>query len=102
VDLKQFVDLLKRESCCLNVEVIDDGHPDKVQYCKDNVELPTDIGNSCVNRSVGILKHRPIRGVNDCKRFYLKDAERTNRRDKNDNIDESHCVIIATDAPRFR
>lgn len=47
VDLEQLVDLLKRKSCCLNVEVIDDGHPDEVQYGEDNVKLPADIGNSC-------------------------------------------------------
>jgi hypothetical protein len=46
VDLEEFVDLLKREPSCLNVEVIDDGNPDEVQYGEDDVKLPSDIGNS--------------------------------------------------------
>lgn len=63
VDLKELVDLLKGESCRLDVEVIDDGHPDKIQYSEDDVELPADIGNSC-RKSAGVLKH-----------YFIKDHE---------------------------
>ena len=75
VNLKELVDLLKRKSCSLDVKVIDDGHPDEVQYSEDDVELPTDIGNSCVKLLAGVLRHISIRimtmtiesGVDDYK-----------------------------------
>jgi hypothetical protein len=63
VDLKELVDLLKGEPCRLDVEVIDDGHPDKIQYSEDDVEPPADIGNSC-SKSAGVLKH-----------YFIKDHE---------------------------
>jgi hypothetical protein len=40
VDLEELVDLLKRETCCLNVEVIDDGNPDEVQYFQPILAIP--------------------------------------------------------------
>jgi hypothetical protein len=60
VDFEQLIDLLKRESCCLNVEVIDDGNPDEVQCGEDNVKLPADIGNSCAKMLMDVLRNYSI------------------------------------------
>jgi hypothetical protein len=64
MDLKELVNLLKRKSGSLDVEVIDDGNPDEVQYSEYDVEFPADIGNSCVKLSAGVLRQYSIMIMN--------------------------------------